>query len=126
MIQIIQRARIGIRPPIEMLFVVGCDRAELRLLSARRDHELIVEKHRCAAFSLGTALFAIAQQLVDGLGDGIFHLGRLALDHHHWQTVEKKHDVWDDVMLGAENAHLELTDGDEAVIVPVLEINELH
>ena len=31
-----------------------------------------------------------------------------------------------DVMLGAEDAHLELADGDEAVVVAVPEVNEAH
>ena len=30
------------------------------------------------------------------------------------------------MMLGAENPHLELADGDKAIIVPVLEVDEAH
>jgi len=109
-----------------MLFVVGGDGAELRFLAAGRDHELIVEKQRCAAFTLSPALLAITEKLVDGLRNGFLHLGRLALDHYHRQAIEEKHDVRDNVVLRAENAHLKLADGDETVVVPILEVDELH
>ena len=126
MVQIVQRARIRIRPPVEMFFVVRGERAELRLLAAGGDHELIVEKQRRTAFALGSTLLTVAQQLVDGFGNGFLHLRRLRFDHHHGQPVEEKHDVRDDVALATEDADLELADGDKAVVVPVLEINELH
>jgi hypothetical protein len=48
-------------------------------------------------------------------------LGRLGLDHYHRQPVKEKHDIRDDVMFRAEDAHPELADGDTAVVVAVLE-----
>ena len=87
---------------------------------------LVVIEERRAAFALGAALLAVAQQLVDGLGDGVLDLGRFALDHHHRQAVQEQHDVRDDVVLGAQDAHLELADGDKAVVVPVVEVHETH
>ena len=105
---------------------MGGDGAELGLLPAGGDDELVVVEERRAAFALGAALLAVAQELVDGLGDRLLHLGRLALDDHHRQAVQEQDDVRDDVVLGAEDAHLELADGDEAVVVPVLEVDEAH
>ena len=97
------------------------DRAELRLLPAGGDDELVVIEERRAAFALGAALLAVAQELVDRFRDRLLHLGRFALDHHDRQAIQEQHDVGNDVVLGAENTHLELADGDEAVVVPVLE-----
>ena len=125
-IQIIQGTRERVRPAIEMLFVMGGDGAEFRFLPAGRDDELVVIEQRRAALALGAALFAVAQQLVDGFGDGLLDLRRLAFDDHDRQAVQEQHDVRDDVMLGAEDAHLELADGNEAIVVPVLEIDEAH
>ena len=105
---------------------MGRDGAELGLLAAGGDHELVVIKQRRTAFALGPALLAVAQHLVDGLGDGLLDLGRFALDHHHRQAVQEQHDVRNDVVLGAEDAHLELADRDKAVVVPVLEIDKAH
>ena len=70
-------------------------------------------------------LLAVAEKLVDGFRDGIIHPGRLELDHHHRQAVQKQHDVGNDVVLGSKDANLELADGDEAVVVAILEINEM-
>ena len=125
-IQIVHGAGIGIGPAVEVLLAVGGDGAELGLLAAGGDDDLVVIEQRCAAFALGAALFAVAQQLVDGFGDGVFDLGRLALDHHYRQAVQKQHDVRDDMVLGAQHTHLELADGDKAVVVPVGEIHKTH
>ena len=125
-VQIIHRSGIRVGPAVEIFLAVGGDGAELGLLPAGGDDELVVIEERCTAFALGAALLAVAQQLVDGFGDGLLDLGRLALDHHHRQAVQEQHDVRDDVVLGAEDAHLELADGDEAVVVPVLEVHEAH
>ena len=88
------------------------------------DENLVVIEQRRAAFSLGPALLAVAHQLVDRLGNRILHLGRLALDDDHRQAVEEQHNVRHDVVLGAEHADLELADGDEAVVVSLIEIDE--
>ena len=125
-LQIVHRTRKRVRPAIEMLFVVRGDGAELRLLPAGGDDELIVVEKRRAAFALGAALLAVSQELVDGFGDRLLHLRRFALDDDDRQPVQEQHDVRDDVVLGAENAHLELADGDEAVVVAVLEVDEAH
>ena len=124
--QIVHRAGIGIGPAVEIFLAVGGDGAELGLLAAGGNDDLVVIEKRRAAFALGPALFAVAQHLVDGFGDGVFDLGRFALDHHHRQAVQKQHDVRDDVVLGAEDAHLELADGDKAVVVPMGEIDKTH
>lgn len=68
----------------------------------------------------------MAQQLVYSFGNGVIHLWGLALDHHHRQAVQKQHDVRDDMVFGSEDAHLELANGYEAVIVPVCEIHKTH
>ena len=60
---------IRVGPAVEVLLAVGGDRAELRLLPAGRDDELVVVEERRAALALGAALFAVAQELVDGLGN---------------------------------------------------------
>ena len=56
----------------------------------------------------------------------VLDLGRFALDHHHRQAVEEQHDVGDDVVLGAEDADLELADRDEAVVVAGRKVHEAH
>ena len=125
-IQILHGAGIGVGPAEKEPLAVGGDGAELGLLAAGGDHELVVIKQRRTAFALGPALLAVAQHLVDGFGHGLLDFGRFALDHHHRQAVQKQHDVRNDVVLGAQNAHLELADGDKAVVVPVLEIDKAH
>lgn len=109
-----------------MLFVVRGDRPELSVLAARRDNELIEVEKRRAAFALRAALFAITEELVDGLGNRLLYLRRFALDDHDRQPVKEQHDVGDDVMLSAENPHLQLANCDETVIVAVLEVDEAH
>ncbi len=67
-----------------------------------------------------------AKELVNGFGNRVLHLLRFAFDDDNRQTVHEQDDVRDDVVLRAEDAHLKLTDGDEAVVVPVTEVNEAH
>ena len=109
-----------------LIYIAGGDGAELGLLPAGGDDELVVVEERRAAFALGAALLAVAQQLVDGLRDGVLDLGRLALDHHDRQAVQEEDDVRDDMVLRAQDAHLELADGDKAVVVPVGEVDKTH
>jgi hypothetical protein len=53
-------------------------------------------------------------------------LGRLALDHHHGQSVQEEHDVGHDMMFRPQHAHLELAHGNEAVVVAAVEIDKAH
>ena len=53
------------------------DGAELRLLPAGGDQELVVVEKRRTAFALGAALFAVAQELVNGLGNRLLTFGDL-------------------------------------------------
>ena len=124
--QFVQRERIGISPAVEVFFAMSSDGAELRLLAAGGNNDLIVKEKRCAAFTFGPTLFTVAQQLVDCFGDGVSDLGRLALDNHHWQTIQEQHNIRDDVMLGAEDAHLELAHSDKAVVVTVGKVHKTH
>ena len=71
-----------------------------------------------------TALLAITEQLVDGLGNRFLDLGRLALDHYDWQAIQEQDNVWHDMVLCAEDTHLELADGDETIVIPVLEVDK--
>ena len=73
--QVVQRARKRVRPAVEVLFVVGGDSAEFGFLPAGGYNELVVIEERRAAFALGAALLAVAEQLVDGLGNRFLHLG---------------------------------------------------
>ncbi len=98
MLQIIYRARIGIRPSVEVLLAVSGDGAELSFIAAGGDNDLVVVEQRRAAFALGAALLAVAEDLVDGLWDGIIDFGRLALDNYDRQTVQEKDDIRDDVV----------------------------
>ena len=68
-VQIVHRTGIRVRPAVEVLFAVGGDGAELGLLPAGGDDELVVVKERRAALAFGAALLAVAEELVDGLGD---------------------------------------------------------
>ena len=125
-LQVVHRTGIGIGPAVEVLLAVRGDSAELGLLAAGGDDDLVVIEQRRAAFPFGAALLAVAQQLVNGFGDGVLDLGRLALDNDDRQTVQKQHDVRDDVVFSAENAYLELADRDKAVVVPVLEVHKTN
>ena len=126
MLQIVHRPGIGVGPAVEMLLTVGGDGAEFGLLPTGRHHELAVVEENRASLAFGLPLLAVAQKLIDGLRDGLLHLGRLALDHHHRQAVQEQHDVRNDVVLGSKDANLELADGDEAVVVAVIEVDEAH
>ncbi len=123
-LQLVNGAGIRVCPAVEVFFRVCGDGAELGLVPARGDHDLVVIEKWCAAFPLGAPLLAVAEHLVDGLGYGVFHLGRFAFNHHNWKTVEKQYDVRDDVILGTQDAHLELAHGDETVVVNVLKIHK--
>ena len=92
-LQIVHRTRKRVGPAVEVLFAVGGDGAELRLLPAGGDEELVVVEERRAAFALGAALLAVAEELVDGFGDRLLHLGRFALDDDDRQAVQEQHDV---------------------------------
>ena len=54
----------------------------------------------------GAALIAVARDLLDGFRDRVLRLRRLALDHHHRQAVQERHDVWSGVVLGPGDADL--------------------
>src|ERR1700687_1072623 len=73
-LQVIAGPRGGGGPTIEILVAVGCDGAELGLLPASGDEELVEIKERRAAFTLGATLLAIPHELVDGLRDRFFDL----------------------------------------------------
>ena len=123
---LVHRPGIGIGPAVEVLLAVGRDGAELGLVPAGGDDDLVVVEEGRAALALGAALLAVAEQLVDGLGDGVLDLGRLALDHPDGQAVQEQDDVRDDVVLRPQDAHLELADGDEAVVGSAVEVHEPH
>ena len=124
MLKVVDRSRMGIGPAVEMLFAVCGNRPELGLLAAGGDHKLIEIKERRTSFACDTTLLAVAQHLVDGLGDGVLHLGRLAFNQDHGQAIHEQHSVRDDVVLGAQDTDLALAHGNKAVFVAVLEINE--
>jgi len=107
-----------------MPLVMGSDGAELGFVAAGGDNKLVVEKQWRAALALGTALFAVAQHLVDSLGNRLLDLGRFALDQHHRHAVQEQHDVRHDMVLGARNAHLELAYRNKTVVGQRLEIDE--
>ena len=124
--QLVDGPRIRVSPAVEVLLAVGGDGSELCLLSTGCNHELVVEEKRRAALAFSPTLFAVAHQLIDGLGDGVFDLGRLAFYYHHRQTVQEKHYVRYDVVLGAEDTDFELTGGDEAVVIPLFEVDKVN
>ena len=124
MVQFVHGSWIRVGPAVEVLLRVRGDGAELGFLPASRHDELVVVEKRRIPFPLGPALLAVAEKLIDRLGNRVLDLGRFALDHHHWQAVEEQHDVGDDVVLGAEDADLELADRDEAVVVAGRKVRE--
>ena len=75
MLQIVHRPGIGVRPAVEILFAVGGNGSELGLLPTGGHHELVVVEEGRAPLTAGAALLAVAQKLIDGLRDGVFHLG---------------------------------------------------
>ena len=124
MVQLVYGSWIRVGPAVEVLLRVRGDGAELGFLLAGRHDELVVVEERRIPFPLGPALLAVAEKLIDRLGNRVLDLGRLALDHHHWQAVEEQHDIGDDVVLGAEDADLELADRDEAVVLAGRKVRE--
>ena len=84
---------MGVGPTIEVLLRVRRDGAELGFLPAGRHDELAVVEERRIPFPLGPALLAVAEELVDGLGNRVLYLGRFALDHYYGEAVEEQHDV---------------------------------
>ena len=124
MVQLVYGSWIRVGPAVEVLLRVRGDGAELGFLPAGRHDELVVVEERRIPFPLGPALLAVAEKLIDRLGNRVLDLGRLALDHHHWQAVEEQHDIGDDVVLGAEDADLELADRDEAVVLAGRKVRE--
>ena len=123
--QVIDLHRVRVCPTVEVLFVVRRDGSKLGLVSARHHQELVERKQGRAALTLGATLLAVTHQLVDGLRQSVFHLGRLGLDHHHRNAVHKQHHVGNDVVLSAPNAHLELAHRHKAVVLDLVEVNEL-
>ncbi len=126
MFQIIDRAGIRIGPAVEVFLMVGGNRAEFGLLTAGGNHELIVEEKRRTAFAFCPTLLAVAQQLVNGFGDGIFGLGRFAFNHHHRQPVQKQDNVRHNMVFRTQNPYLELAHRNKAVVVPAHEIHKPH
>ena len=124
--EVVHRAGIGIGPAVEVFLAMGGDGAELGLVAAGGNDDLVVIKERRAAFAFGASLLAVTLNLVDRFGDGVLDLGRLALDYRHRQAIQEQDDVRDNVVLGAQDAHLDLADGDKTVIVPVGEVYETH
>ena len=83
------------------------DRSELGLLAAGGNHKLIEVKERRVSFAFDTTLLAVAQHLVNGLGMVSFTLG----DLHSIRTTAGRSQtthVRDDVVLGAQDADLEI------------------
>src|SRR5207249_6601336 len=118
-LQVIQRTRKRVGPAVEILLAVGGDGAEFRFLPTGGNNELVEIKERRTAFALSPALLAVTEELADSFRDRFLHLRRFAFDDDDWQTVEEQDDVGNNVMLCTEDAYLELTDGDKAVVVPV-------
>ena len=126
MIEVIERSRIGVGPAVKIPFTPRGDRPKLGLLATGGDHKLIEIKERWASFACDTTLLAVAQHLVDGLGDGVLHLGRLAFNQDHGQAIHEQHNVRDNVVLGAQDADLELAHGNKAVFGAVLEVDKAY
>ena len=107
-----------------MLLDVCGDGAEAGFIAAGGHQELVEVEQLGGAFTSRAALLAVAQQLVDSLGNRFLDARRLALDHG--QAVEKEHHIGQDVMLCAGDAHLELADGDELVVGQLAEVHVAH
>ncbi len=123
---LVHRPGIGIGPAVEVLLAVGRDGAELGLVAAGGDDDLVVVEEGRAALAFGAALLAVAEQLIDGLGDRVLDLGRLALDHPYGQAIQEQDDVRDDVVLRPQDANLELADSDEAVVGSAVKVHKPH
>ncbi len=67
---------------------------------------------------------ALPEQLVNGLRDCVFDLWRFTFDDHDRQTIEKQDDVRNNVMLCAQDAHLELAHSNEAIVVSMGEVHK--
>ena len=126
MIEVVDRSRMGVGPAVEMLFTMRGDRPELGLLATGGDHKLIEIKERRTSFACDTTLLAVAQHLVDGLGDGVLHLGRLAFNQDHGQAIHEQHSVRDDVVLGAQDTDLALAHGNKAIVGAILEVDKAY
>ncbi len=126
MSEVIDCSRMGVGPAVKMLFTIRGDRPELGLLAAGGDHKLIEIKERRASFAPDTALLTVTQHLVDGLGEGVFYPGRLAFNQDHGQAIQEQHKVRDDMVLGAQDADLELAHRNKAIVVAVLEVDKAY
>jgi hypothetical protein len=126
MLQVVQRAWEGVRPPVKIFLAVGRNRAELRLLPTSRDDELVVIKERRAALALLAALLAVSKKLIDSFRDRFLDLWRLAFNDDYRQAIQEENDIGDDVIFSPEDTHLELAYGNETVAVPALKIDEMY
>src|SRR5207237_1345492 len=88
----------------------------------RADEKLVVVEKLFVALALLAALFTVAQKLVNGFGDGFVDLRGFAFDDADGQAVEKENDVGKDVPVRADDAELELGDGEERVSFRVFEV----
>ena len=123
MLQVFERARVGVRPAIEMLFDVRRDSAELGFLTAGGDENLVIIEKLRHTFAARSALLAVAHHLVNGFGNRFFGFRRFAFDDGEGQAVEKKNNVRVDVLLRAAYAELELRYSDEGIVFRLIEVN---
>ena len=125
--------REDVLPGVEELLVGRSDRAEVGLVAAGADQQLIREEQPRLAFPQPgllrlLSLVAVAHQLLEGfvhrVGGEV--VGVLALDHHQRQAVHEQHDVGDDEVLArSRRVDAELVDGEEVVPLRVLEVDQL-
>ena len=110
-----------------MLFDVGGEGAELGRSATGGDQKLVVVEQFLVALAGGAALLAVAQQLVDGLGDGFFDpcadLHSMTPTGRPLRKSTMSGTMWCSV---PGDVHFELADGHELVVVRVGEIHIAH
>ena len=101
----------------------GADCSNLRLIPARRHHQLVVPEQLLGTFTVFRgAQIGVAAQLVNAFGNCVGNIGGLALNQCQRQAVHEADNIRDDVLINPFN--LKLVGTQEFVVVRIVEVDD--
>jgi len=110
--------------PLQVVLLLPADGGDLRRLPRSRDHAEVVGEEPVATLGeFCVPAVAVAPQLGDGFLDRLGDGGGFAFDNNERDTVDEEDDVGDDMFGGAGDGDLELADGEEPVLLRVVEVD---